>query len=203
MMINIVKDIDLYEHLNEYDVVLIGTNLYCTMAHGLQLKVMLNYPYVYNKNLETKYGDINKLGTILECSKEGEPTFCLCFITKGYNFRPDLESDYLSYEALEKVMKLVNIKYKGKKVACTIMGSCKFDGNGDKDRIMEIISFCSNDINLTIYDYYQKTREEEVLGMLHSEAAIKEVDRKAYYDTVRERKRLAEERFRKNGHRRY
>ena len=95
-MINIIKGIDLYEHLDEYDVILIGTNLYCTMSQGIQLNVMLNYPYVYNKNLETKYGDINKLGTILECKSDGEPTFCLCFITKGYNFRPDLEKDFES-----------------------------------------------------------------------------------------------------------
>ena len=78
-MINIVKDVDLYNHLNEYDLILIGTNIYHQMPHGIQLKVMLNYPYVYNKNLETKYGDMEKLGTILECSSEGEPTFCLCW----------------------------------------------------------------------------------------------------------------------------
>ncbi len=88
-MINIIKDIDLYDHFNEYDIILIGTNIYCSMGQGIQLKVMLNYPYVYDKNLETKYGDMNKLGTILECTKEGEPTFCLCFIVKG-NFRPDV-----------------------------------------------------------------------------------------------------------------
>jgi hypothetical protein len=88
-MVKIIKDIDIYDHFNEYDVILIGTNLYCTMSQGVQLKVMLNYPYVFNKNLETKYGDKDKLGTIIECTSDNEPTFCLCFITEGYNFRPD------------------------------------------------------------------------------------------------------------------
>ena len=95
-MINVIKDEDIYWHFREYDIILIGTNIYCTMSQGIQLKVMLNYPYVYEKNLETKYGDMDKMGTILECKSENEPTFCLCFITKGYNFRPDLEKDYLS-----------------------------------------------------------------------------------------------------------
>ena len=134
-MINVIKDEDIYWHFREYDIILIGTNIYCTMSQGIQLKVMLNYPYVYEKNLETKYGDIDKMGTILECKSENEPTFCLCFIAKGYNFRPDLEKDYLSYDALENALKLVNIKYKGKKIACPLLGSSRFDGNGDKEKI--------------------------------------------------------------------
>ena len=85
-MIEIIKDVDLFDHVDEYDSVLIGTNTYCTMSQGIQLKVMLNYHFVFEKNLETKYGDPDKLGTIIECTSEGEPTFCLCFITNGYNF---------------------------------------------------------------------------------------------------------------------
>jgi len=202
-MIEIIKDIDLYDHFSEYDVILIGTNLYCTMSQGIQLKVMLNYPYVYNKNLETKYGDMDKLGTVLECTSEGEPTFCLCFITKGFNFRPDLESDYLSYEALEKCLRLVNILYKGKKVACPLLGSSRFDGNGDRDRIMEIFNNTTSDINLTIFDYFQRSRDEELTEVLRNESKVKETNREAYYEMVRKRKKEAEERFKKNGHRRY
>ena len=173
-MINIIKDVDIYEHCAEYDAVLIGTNLYCTMSQGIQLKVMLNYPYAYEKNLETKYGDIEKLGTVLECKSEGEPTFCLCFITVGYNFRPDLQKDYLSYEALEKCLKLVNILYRGKKIATTILGSSRFDGNGDKDKIMEIFEKTITDVDLTIYDYEQKSRAEEM-----KECYMKEKEMKA------------------------
>ena len=202
-MINVIKDEDIYNHLNEYDVILIGTNVYCTMSHGIQLKVMLNYPYVFEKNLETKYGDVDKMGTILECKLEGEPMFCLCFITKGYNFRPDLAKDYLSYESLENSLKLVNIKYKGKNIACPLLGSSRFDGNGDKDRIYEIFNECLTDVNVTIYDYFQKSRAEEMKEVRDNELAVKKVDRKAYYKMVAERKRKADERFRKNGHRRY
>ena len=202
-MINIIKDVDLYDHVKEYDVTLVGTNLYCSMANGIQLKVSLNYPYVFDKNLETRYGDIDKLGTILECTADNEPTFCLCFITKGFNFRPDLEKDYLSYEALEKCLRLVNIMYRGKNVACPLLGASRFDGNGDRDRIMEIFNKSTNDINLTIYDYYQRGRDEELTEILRNESKVKEVDRKAYYQLVAKRKKEAEERFKKNGRRRY
>ena len=202
-MIKIIKDVDLYDHFDEYDIILIGTNLYCTMSQGIQLKIMLNYPYVYNKNLETKYGDMDKLGTILECKSEGEPTFCLCFITKGFNFRPDLESDYLSYEALEKALKLVNVKYKNKKIACPLLGSSRFDGNGDKEKIMEIFNNTLSDVECTIFDYFQKSRAEEMKEVRDNELAVKKKDRDAYYKMVGERKKKAEERFKKNGHRRY
>lgn len=201
-MINIIKDVDLYNHLNEYDLILIGTNIYHQMPHGIQLKVMLNYPYVYNKNLETKYGDMEKLGTILECSSEGEPTFCLCFIVKG-NFRPDLQKDYLLYDSLESCLKLINILYKGKKIACPLLGASRFDGNGDRDKIMEIFNRCMSDVELTIFDYFQPSRDEEVMEILHNEYKVKENDWEAYHKLVVKRKKEAEERFKKNGHRRY
>lgn len=202
-MITIIKDVDLFEHVNEYEAVLIGTSTYCTMSQGIQLKVMLNYHYAYEKNLETKYGDKNKLGTILECKSDGEPTFVLCFITSGYNFRPDLSSDYLSYESLEKCLKLINVLYKGKNIACTLLGSSRFDGNGDRDRIKEIFEKTTKDVNITIYDYFQKSRAEEMKEVREKELEVKKIDREKYYQMVRERKNKADERFRKNGHRRY
>lgn len=202
-MINVIKDEDIYWHFSEYDIILIGTNIYCTMSQGIQLKIMLNYPYVYNKNLETKYGDMDKMGTILECKSENEPTFCLCFIVKGYNFRPDLEKDYLSYDALENALKLVNVKYKGKKIACPLLGSSRFDGNGDKEKILNIFKKALTDVECTVFDYFQKSRAEEMKEVRDRELAVKKNNRKAYYEMVRKRKEEAEERFKKNGHRRY
>ena len=201
-MINIIKDVDLYKHLDEYDIILIGTNIYHTMANGIQLNVMLNYPYVYNKNLETKYGDIEKLGTLLECRSDGEPTFCLCFIVKG-NFRPDLQKDFLEYDALEKCLRLINILYKGKRVACPLLGASRFDGNGDRDRIMEIFNRCISDVELTIFDYFQLSRGEQMKIVQERELEVKKVDKSAYYQMIAKRKKEAEERFKKNGHRRY
>lgn len=201
-MLNVVKDEPLFPHIGEYDVTLIGVNIYHTMAHDIQLNVQLNYPYVLDQNMETRYGDPRKLGTILECTKEDEPVFCLCFIVKG-NFRPDLQKDYLVYEALENCLKLANVKYKGKRVATTLLGSSRFDGNGDKERIWKIIEENTKDLDITIYDYEQKSRDEAQIETWYAEQAIKERDRNEYYETVRKRKEEAEERFKKNGHRRY
>ena len=201
-MLNIIKDVDLYQDINKYDVILVGTNIYCNMSQGFQRKVMLNFPFVQDKNMCTKYGDETKLGTTLECKKDGKPTFVLMYINKG-NFRPDLKKDYLSYESLEKCLKVVNILYKGKNVACTILGASKYEGNGDKERILELISNNSNNINLTVYDYIQLSRSEEMKKVRVSELKLKEIDLESYYEAVKKRKEEAEERIKNNGHARY
>lgn len=201
-MLKIIEGVDLYEEIDKYDVILVGTNIYCSMSQGFQRKVMLNYPYVQDENMSTKYGDETKLGTILECKKDGKPTFVLCYINKG-NFRPDLKKDYLSYESLENCLKLVNILYKGKKVACTMLGASKFDGNGDDERIFEIISHNCQSLDLTIYDYIQLSRSEEMKKVRVSELKLKEIDLEAYYEAVKKRKEEADERIKNNGHARY
>lgn len=201
-MFKIINGEDIYNHINEHDVILVGTNIYANMSNGFQRKVMLNYPYVQDVNMSTKYADKSKMGSIIECKKKGNPTFVLMFINEG-NFRPDLKSDYLSYESLEKCMKFVNILYKGKNVACPMLGASKFDGNGDKDRILGIIAENSGNINLTVYDYEQLSRSEEMKKVRIAEIRLKEVDADAYYEEVKKRKAEAEERFKNNGHARY
>jgi hypothetical protein len=163
---------------------------------------MLNYPYVQEMNMSTKYADKKKLGTILECKNEENPTFLLLYITEG-NFRPDLKKDTLSYESLEKCIKLINILYKGMNIACPFLGSSRFDGNGDKDKILKIIENNSKNINVTIFDYEQKSRAEELKAIREYELKIKEQDADAYYETVKKRKKEAEERYKNNGHARY
>ena len=93
--------------------------------------------------------------------------------------------------------------YKEKNIATTLLGASRFDGNGDRDRIMEIFERTLTDVNVTVYDYFQKSRAEEMKEVRDNELAVKKVDREAYYQMVAERKRKADERFRKNGHRRY
>ena len=198
-MIRVIEGVDLYDRIGEYDLIFVGTNINCNMAQGFQRKVMLNYPYVHAQNMLTKYGDVTKLGTIVECKSEGNPTFVLMYITKG-NYRPDLKSDFLSYESLEKCMLLSNVLYKGRKAACTLLGGSRFDGNGDRDTILGIMERCSHDISVDVYDYEQKTVREEMREVRMEELVLKEKDLSAYYEAVKERKAKAKELREKNGH---
>ena len=156
----IIKDIDLIEDVDKYDVILLGTNVYNTLGNGAQLAFRTKYPYIQDFNLKTQYGDVTKMGTILECYEENSPTIILLYITKGFNFQPHKEKDYLSYESLDKCLQLVNILYKGKKIASPFLGASKFDGNGDKDKIIDIMKRRLIDVDYTLYDYYQYSRQE-------------------------------------------
>ena len=97
----------------------------------------------------------------------------------------------------------VNILYKGKNVACPFLGTSKFDGNGDKEKVLEILSNNSSNINLSIFDYEQLSRSDELKKIRVAEIKLKEIDADAYYEEVKKRKAEAEERYKNNGHARY
>lgn len=192
-MLTIKKDIDLITEVNDYDVLLVGTNVYNRLANGWQLDVKYNYPLVHKANMETKYGDNDKLGKIIQVKADEHLTVCLCYINKGYNFRPDIESDYLSYSALEECLHQVNVFFKGKRIACPILGSSKFDGNGDKDRIIALFEQVLTNVDITLYDYVQTSFNDRKMDMIRRIMEAKKVwketkDRKPYITLVKERK---------------
>ena len=202
-MISVVKDEDIMAHINEYDVILIGTNVYCTLSQGVQREIALNYPYVREQNFQTKYGDISKLGTILECHVENEPLISLLYICRGYPCKKIHGDDYLCYESLEKCLRLINIKYKGLRIACPLLGCSRFDGNGDKDKVMDIFHNSLTNVDVTIYDYFQQSRNEKQISTRKKELAVKAKNYQAYYEMVKKRKEEAEKRFLRNGYARY
>lgn len=153
-MVIIIKDIDLFDDIQDYEVILVGANTYHTMGNGFNRKIRVHYPSVYDADMETNYADKNKLGDIVSVVCDNK-IFVICYIAHGYNFRPDLKPDFLNYEALKDCVNKVNNQYKGKKIASTILGHSKFEGNGDKDRIIEIIESVTPDVDLTLYDYLQ------------------------------------------------
>lgn len=153
-MVNVIKNIDLFDDIQKYDIILVGANTYHTMGNGFNRKIRVHYPSVYDADMETKYADKNKLGDVISVVCDNK-IFVICYIAHGYNFRPDLKPDFLNYDALKDCIKKINIEYKGRKIASTILGHSKFEGNGDKNRIIEIIKNYSLDIDLTLYDYFQ------------------------------------------------
>ena len=72
-----------------------------------------------------------------------------------------------------------------------------------EESIYKIFNECLTNVDVTIFDYFQLSRAEGMKVWWSNEQEIKKVDRKAYYEAVRKRKQEAEERFKKNGHRRY
>lgn len=203
-MLKIVKDC-IESHISDHDVILVGTNQNCSMAQGFQRYVMMNYPYVQDANLTTNYGDTRKLGLTKHVEKkDDDPEFCICYMYR-YNTRPDLMADTVVYERLEECLEHVAAYYSGKSVGTTLMGVSKYEGGGDKDRILSIFNkvFGKEGINVTVYDYEQKSRAETMKEVRQRELEVKDVNINDYYRMVAKRKSEAEERYRKNGHVRY
>ena len=153
---NIVKDKDLIWDTDNYDVILVGTSIYNLLTQGFQSKMRLKYPDILEANNSTPYADKRKYGKRLTI--DGTPIISLMYIC-GY---PHSKRDYLNYEALEHCLSTANAEFKGKNVATTILGTSLFDGNGDRERCLEIIENTTKDLNLTVYDFPQYNRRKEI-----------------------------------------
>lgn len=155
-MMTIVKDKDPIWDTDDFDVVLVGTSVYNQLNGGFQSKMRYKYPFIDEENRKTKYADYSKMGTRVTVGKE--PSISLLYISGNYKTL----STTLNYEALEKCLQTANAEFKGKKVVTTVLGSTRFDGRGDKEKCLKIIEENTSDLDLTVYDYEQKTRKEEV-----------------------------------------
>ena len=155
-MLKIIKDKDPIWETDNFDVILIGTSIYNQLNGGFQSKIKYKYPIVDEKNRETKYADFSKLGTRITINDT--PIISLMYIC-GYP-RPNI--DTVDYDSLTKCLLTANAEFRGKKVMATILGSSQFDGNGDKDKCLKIIEDTTKDLDITLYDYEQKKRADEI-----------------------------------------
>lgn len=155
-MLKIIKDKDPIWETDKFDVILIGTSIYNQLNGGFQSKMKYKYPMVDEKNRETKYADFSKLGTRITINDT--PVISLMYIC-GYP-RPNI--DTVDYDSLTKCLLTANAEFRGKKVMATILGSSQFDGNGDKNKCLKIIEDSTKDLDITLYDYDQKKRADEI-----------------------------------------
>jgi len=153
--VRIIKDVDAIWHVEEYDVVFVGTTIYNLFSNGFQNKCRLKYPVLQDAVMGTKYADIRKYGTSITVMEK--PAFEIMFVC-GY---PNSTRDSLNYEALEKCLSDANKKYAGKRCMMPIIGLSRFDGNGDRERVFEIYERALTDVDIDIYDYFQLNRREE------------------------------------------
>ena len=155
-MINIIKDKEPIWETDKYDVILVGTSIYNMLTNGFQSKLRLKYPYIEEINDSTNYGDLRKLGKRMTI--QGKPIISLMYIAKYPNSR----REFIDYDALEHALSTANAEFRGKKVLTTMLGCSKFDGNGDKDKVLEIINRTANNLELDVYDYLQLEKRKEI-----------------------------------------
>lgn len=155
-MITIVKDKDPIWDTDDFDVILIGTSVYNWMNGGFQSKIRFKYPKAEEENKKTRYGDFSKLGS--RVTIYAKPIISLMYMCG----KCATKDDTVDYDALKKCLQTANAEFKGKKCMCTIIGSSKFDGRGDREKCLQILEENTKDLDLTVYDYEQKVRQDEI-----------------------------------------
>lgn len=158
MPVTIVKDKFLIEDIKKYTIVLVPMSANNSMNSGFAYEIGLNFPSIREKVQTTPYGDRRKFGTV-SVFKDGGITFCICFMHTGGQSK---QMEYVKYDSLADCLDLININFKGKTVASPILGSTKYDGRGDKEKIINIFKEHCTDIDLILYDYEERNFMDEI-----------------------------------------
>lgn len=173
-MLNFVKNRDAIWETDNYDVVLVGTTIYCMLTNGFQSKMRLKYPFIEAADDSTNYGDKRKLGKRLTI--DGKPTISLLYIAKF----PHANRDYLDYDALEHSLATANAEFRGKRVLTTVLGCSRFDGNGDRERVIPIMERFMKDMDVDVYDYLQIPKRDEISMYYKKIKAFENTDKERY-----------------------
>lgn len=150
---------DIIPHIFETDVVLIPMGINNAFNSGFAKDVLLNFNGI--KSVEgnlTGYGDKRKYGTVVE-TNEGGVNFSFCYMKKG-GYRG---GDSVDYAALESCLETVRKRYAKKRVCTPLLGYGKFDGNGDRGRILDLFmkAFSTTDIDVRVYVFEGSDRKLE------------------------------------------
>lgn len=155
--LNFIHDIPLIEDVFNYDLILFGTGIHNSLGNGFQYDMKINFPIIEETVKKSPYADTRKLGTVEVINHK--PIFCVGYIHKG-GYRKDINPDYLDYDALKDVLFLIDYNFTGKRIAMPLIGCSKFDGNGDKEKVINLINNLSNKNEYFIYDYEQRDYRE-------------------------------------------
>ena len=188
-MLHIIKDKDPIWDTDNYDVILLGTNIYCMLGNGFQNKLKNKYPKIEEINDKTNYGDRRKLGKRITI--EGEPVISLLYIC---NY-PNKKWASIDYDALENAMATANVEFKGKKVMTTMLGTTIFDGNGDREKVMEILENNCSGMDLYVYDYNQLNKKDEIGAYVNKIKALYKAEPEKYKQLWKSKDEVLKEMF--------
>lgn len=134
----------------EFDVIVHGCNCFNTMGAGIAKQIAENFPAVLKEDQKTKYGDINKLGTInwVNIGLENNTLTVVNAYTQYYygGTKP------VDYDALKLCMRKINHIFKGKKIGLPKIGAGLGGGHWPYIREM-IIKEELTDVDVVIVNY--------------------------------------------------
>ncbi len=178
-----------------YDVILFSMGINNTMNKGFPYELSVNFPEIkYNENKQP-YCDKRKLGTIYKHHINGK-IFCSCYVHCG-GYHKNENNEFIEYDKLIECLKKVNEDFKGKKIATYYIGCSEYDGNGDRNKVEDLIKKYLNDCEVYLYINNPLDIKLEIfkkIAELRKEKLEKKIDNEIY---SKERSKL--EWIRKNG----
>lgn len=143
--------IDLAEN-GEFDIILQGCNCHHAMNSGIAHQIKMRIPEAFAVDLETPYGDQNKLGTI-SYTKQHQYTVVNCYTQ--FNYGKDIKV-YVDYDAIERCLIEVKRLFSGKRIGMPLIGAGR--AHGDWNTIKKIIDkvFCDQDDDVSIVRWDQQ-----------------------------------------------
>ena len=133
-----------------FDVIAHGCNCHHTMNSGIAKQIKFKIPEAFAVDLETTYGDINKLGTI-SYTKVHPFTVVNCYTQYHYG----KVSVYADYNAIEKCMQALRDNFGDKRIGIPRIGAGR--ARGDWNKIKSIIDsvFENSNVDITIVNWNQ------------------------------------------------
>ncbi|MCD8208281.1 MAG: hypothetical protein LUD72_10125 [Bacteroidales bacterium] len=178
----IVKDRELTYDSDLYDVILVGMGLRWSISGRFQWRMATKYPEIIAMDRSGGFNDHRRLGT--RKTIEGNPTISLMYY---YRKMPvGVTKPSVIYEALEKCLTTANTEFKGKKVATLIAGATRYDGKGDREKCLDLLKRCMNDVDLYVYDCDVPSAREDNTAAKEFMSALRKTKPKGFakYDKM-------------------
>lgn len=136
----------------EFDVILHGSNCHHTMGSGIAKQIKFEVPEAFAVDLETPYGDINKLGTI-SYTKKHSFTVVNCYSQFRYGRNIQV---YADYDAIERALTEVKKIFPSKRIGMPLIGAGLAGGDWNVIKVIIEKVFCDPDDDVTIVKWDQQ-----------------------------------------------
>lgn len=145
----------------EFDLIMHGCNIWCTMGAGIAKQIRERIPEAYLADLETTEGDENKVGTYSYAIKkttkkvlnqDSRFEYKYVMVVNAYTqYTYSRSGVVFSYDGFEKILKDIAISYPYYKIGLPLIG-CGLAG-GNKERILKIIEDTIGHMDVTIVEW--------------------------------------------------
>jgi len=148
-----MKDIygDIFDYLDEFDVIVHGCNCFNSMGAGIAKTVKKRFPEAYAADLKTIKGDKSKLGRITYATVEYDDRE-LVIVNAYTQYKYWLKGVVMAdNQAIKKAFRRIKKKFTGKRIGIPKIGAGL--AGGDWDEIRKIIDEVMQDEDVTVVIY--------------------------------------------------